>query len=346
MTLSPLFRSRQAIRFLFEEKGYFHKLQPGLLQQKQTEEYISELLGRIIPQEHLQTVEKDDLTFLQDNFFLVLFNSSLQNWGMPQEKIDLYSRLNYCLRSEVIAADNIGDGEDKQALPIKRFEGKSFNSLFQFMNAVHVSSILMQESPLVSRENQERILKEINQLYYEIGSLEGSEEQGITTILQPEEMIQKVHHFRGGNLFRLQFGAVHVLERGVSELEPKIEATEKGFHLLGTAFQIVDDITDFESDLKRRSNNLVQSIIHHEGTPAEKKKLKEMVESDRIPANAFENYFHSSGQRTLDYAIRYAQEAFESLQTIGFWVDPADSPFFVAAIAGEIGETRIGILQG
>lgn len=346
MTLSPLFRSKLAIRFLLEEKGYFEQLREGLEQQKKTEAYICKTLENLVPEDQLLTNQKDDLTFLQDNFFLILFNSSLKNWGISSEKIDFYSRLNYCLRSEVIAADNIGDGEDKQALPIKRFEGSAFNSLYQLINAVNISSILMQESPLVSNENQRKILKDLNRLYYAIGSLEGSEEGGISDILPPEEMIEKVHHFRGGQLFQLQFSAVRVLEQGYSDVFSKVETTEKGFHHLGTAFQIVDDITDFEFDLKRKSNNLVQSIIHHRGTKEEKKKLNEITVSNQIPADTFENYFQSSGQRALDYAIRYTQESFETLQSIGFWVDPADAPFFVAAIAGEIGEARLGILQG
>ena len=76
----------------------------------------------------------------------------------------------------------------------------------------------------------------------------------------------------GGALFALAFVAPGVLEKG--DVKRKLADAETAIAQLGTAFQIVDDLTDFEFDVRRKSHNLLVSQIHHLGTQAERAAVR------------------------------------------------------------------------
>ena len=173
----------------------------------------------------------------------------------------------------------------------------------------------------------------------EIGVLEGSEEGGVDGVPEPDAMVQAVHRVRGGSLFALAFAAPSVLEVGARG-ETMAEA-ERAIARLGTAFQIVDDLTDFEFDVGRRSHNLLVSQIHHAGSAEERAAFEPMWESGAVPEGAVEHSFAVSARSVLERAYHEARSAFTSLERLGHWFDPSLADEVVHAIVGLEGVSRM-----
>jgi hypothetical protein len=173
----------------------------------------------------------------------------------------------------------------------------------------------------------------------EIGTLEGSEEGGVDGIPTPGDMIEKVHRIRGGALFALAFAAPSVLEAG--ELAGKMERAEAAVARLGTAFQIVDDLTDFEFDVGRKSHNLLASRITHHGTDEERAALERFWTGHPVPEGVVEDLFRASARAVLEDAYREGRASFADLAELGHWF-PADlADEVVHAIVGLDGIARM-----
>jgi geranylgeranyl pyrophosphate synthase len=152
-------------------------------------------------------------------------------------------------------------------------------------------------------------------------------------------MVEAVHRVRGGALFALAFAAPSVLERG--DTAARIAAAEPAVARLGTAFQIVDDLTDFEFDLGRRSHNLLTSQIHHHGSEAEKVALERLRASDRIEAGVVERLFRESARAVLERAYEEGRASFRALADLGHWFDAEFADQVVHAIVGLDGVARM-----
>ena len=155
-------------------------------------------------------------------------------------------------------------------------------------------------------------------------------------------MVERVHRVRGGALFALAFVAPTVLEKG--EIAQRVTLAEPAVARLGTAFQIVDDLTDFEFDVGRRSHNLLVAQIRHEGTPEERAALGPMWESGTVPSGVVEDVFRGSARAVLELAYAEARAAFTSLSDLGHWFDPTLADEVVHAIVGLEGVSRMEAL--
>lgn len=172
-----------------------------------------------------------------------------------------------------------------------------------------------------------------------IGVLEGSEEGGVGSIPTPDAMVDSVHRIRGGSLFALAFAAPAVLEEG--EIAERMQVAEVAVARLGTAFQIVDDLTDFEFDVARRSHNLLVSQIHHDGSSAERAAFSPLWNGEPVPEGIVEARFADSARAVLERAYSEARAAFETLSELGHWFDPELSVEVVHAIVGLEGVARM-----
>jgi len=175
-----------------------------------------------------------------------------------------------------------------------------------------------------------------------IGTLEGSEEGGVDVIPDPDAMVDSVHRVRGGALFALAFAGPDVLETG--EARDRMRTAEHAVAQLGTAFQIVDDLTDFEFDVVRRSHNLLTAQIHHRGSETERAALARCLESGEVPEGIVENTFRDSARAVLERAYVEARASFASLQSLGHWFPPALADEVVHAIVGLEGIQRMEAL--
>ena len=143
-------------------------------------------------------------------------------------------------------------------------------------------------------------------------------------------------------MFALAFEAPLILEEG--DLRGRISVAKEAVTRLGTAFQIVDDLTDFEFDIGRRSHNLLVSQICHMGTEREKVALAGIWESGLCPDGTVEETFASSAREVLQLAYVEARASFKSLQDLGYWFDHSLADEVVHAIVGLEGVSRMQAL--
>jgi len=155
-------------------------------------------------------------------------------------------------------------------------------------------------------------------------------------------MVERVHRIRGGALFALAFVAPSVLESG--EMGERFAAAEPAVARLGTAFQIVDDLTDFEFDVGRRSHNLLVSHVHHQGTQEEKAALARFWEGEAVPPGVVETLFRGSARAVLEMAYREGRASFAVLREMGHWMDDSIADQVVQAIVGLDGVARMEAL--
>lgn len=343
MTLSPVFRSLEAVEAL-HAKGHIDRLAGSIKAQRANVQRLHTLLPDVLDGRYIAQAreESDDIVFLQEHFFLILFDSLYRSLGCSDERLNLYGLLNLCIRGIVVAGDNLFDDETKMDLPLSLGYGSRFASIMQLLCFDHLIARILDKHLPDSRDDGATFRRNLlNALAY-IGTLEGSEEGGVETVLPVEEMVEKVHGVRGGKLFALAFIAPDVWETG---REQQWQTARRGIARLGTAFQIVDDLTDFEFDMTRRSHNLLMAQIVHGGTEREKAALEKLRQSKEMPSGLVETTFTESARAVFDRARREAEAGFKDLQDVGFWFPPADAHLFVSAIAGDAGDTRVKSLS-
>jgi hypothetical protein len=348
MTLSPVFRSPEAVEAL-KEKGYLKALLPSLKAQRDSRRRLAQLLRDVVAREYLDAWRdaEDDVAFLQEQFFLTLFHSLFRAIGCPDERLRAYALLNQCIKGLVTAGDNLFDSEAKMALPLKLGVGPRFASIMQMLCFDQlITRVLEEDAPFFSPADRVEFRRRLLTRMALIGTLEGSEEGGVDEAPTVRQMVDRVHRVRGGELFALAFVAPSVGEKG-----DRVEAwrhAEEGVRHLGTAFQIVDDVTDFEFDLGRRSHNIVVAEIVHGGTVEERAALARVQAVGKAPPRGtLEEHFARSAGRVFRLAVRESEQGFRCWRELGFWFPPEDSALFVRAIAGDSGDQRVrDISQG
>ena len=354
MTLSPVFRSDHAVQLLADH-GVWARLAGDMEAQAEAVRLIygdlEHLLGeefRKAPPEVPDASEvstEAGLHFLQEYFFLILFRSIFACLGMTEERLRFYTELNFCIKGTITAADNIFDDQAKTLLPLSDESGSRFMSILQLMAFERLLRRVLdrgESAGVVTRGQGEAIQRALLDRMAAIGRLEGSEEGGVADIPPPDEMVEAVHRVRGGALFALAFSAPALVEEG--EVASKLELAERAVAQLGTAFQIVDDLTDFEFDVGRRSHNLLVSQIHHQGSGPERAAFRPYWSGEEMDAGDVEALFGDSARAVLERAYVEARASFKGLQDVGFWFDPALADEVVRAIVGLDGVARMEAL--
>ncbi len=355
MTLSPVFRSAEAVRLLHEE-GILTRLRPALASQARAVRTIHDDLGALIDPAFLGASTAlpadgdldapETLGFLQEYFFLVLFRSLFESLGVPASRLDRYAELNFCIKGTITAADNLFDEQAKSLLPLRTGEGTRFLSILQLMcfeRLIRRSLDRSIEAGSATPAAADAVLKGLLDLMARIGKLEGSEEGGVEEIPRPDAMVDRVHRVRGGALFALAFVPPAHLESG--EVRERILAAEPAVARLGTAFQIVDDLTDFEFDVTRRSHNLLVSQVHHHGTVEERAALERLLAgASRPEPGMVERAFRVSARAVLGRAYDEARTSFRELSALGFWFPETLADEVVHAIVGLEGVRRMSTI--
>jgi hypothetical protein len=354
MTLSPVFRSARAVQLLAEQ-GVWEGLAPDMEAQAEAVRTVYADLEGVIGEPfrttapHVPTAAEvttpEGLHFLQEYFFLILFRSIFGSLGVSADRLQTYSELNFCIKGTITAADNIFDDQAKSLLPLADHAGARFMSILQLMSFERLLRGVLDRAAhdeVIDSASVAPIQRALIDRMAEIGVLEGSEEGGVDGIPEPDAMVEKVHRVRGGALFALAFAAPSVLESG--EMADRMRRAEEAIARLGTAFQIVDDLTDFEFDVGRRSHNLLVSQIHHGGTPEERAAFEPLWDGAVVPEGVVEATFAHSARAVLERAYVEARAAFAELQGLGHWFDPALADEVVHAIVGLEGVSRMEAL--
>jgi len=230
----------------------------------------------------------EDIFSLDKNFFSMLFLYPFHRAGIPKPRRRLYAAILQCLRGMVTGCDNLLDDEYKKTLDTDIPEtGTRFRSvmdimvsdrvLFQILlDACHREEINMEQVRAASAASMKTMTRS--------GVQEATEEAGISIILKPDDILEKVHHYKTGILFQCPWDIPRVIE---SLDEADTAPLLAGLYQVGLGCQVMDDLVDFMSDLARRRHNFLVSLIYHGSLPAEKSRLGELVaDRDRQPAAA------------------------------------------------------------
>jgi hypothetical protein len=353
MTLSPVFRSEEAVSLL-AERGVWSRLAGDMEEQASAVRAVFDDFEKILGPEFRRTpphvppasevMTPAGLSFLQEYFFLILFRSVFGSLGVMRERLKLYTELNFCIKGTITAADNLFDDQAKSLLPLSERAGPRFMSILQLMAFERLSRKVLdrgQDAGALTAADRDQIQRGLLDRMARIGALEGSEEGGVSEVLSPDAMVEAVHRVRGGALFALAFVAPSVLERG--DVAKKMTRAEAAVARLGTAFQIVDDLTDFEFDLGRRSHNLLVAQIEHAGTREERTEL-ERARAGGVPPGSVEGRFKGSARAVLARAYDEARAALSGLAESGFWLEADVAEDLVHAIVGLDGTRRMQAL--
>ncbi len=352
MTLSPVFRSAEAVEVLRSE-GIWGGLDDAARGQFAAVETVRADLDEVIASRFFRTSSASDgriltalpLEFMQEFFFLILFRSVLEHVGLPRPALRACSEINFCIKGTITAADNLFDDQNKSLLPLETGGGARFGSILQLLTFERLLRRALDrasDAEVLSTDRAAEVEFELLSSMAAIGELEGSEEGGVEEIPRPTAMVEAVHRIRGGALFELAF----IAPRRVLGAPPVdvLDRAEAAISRLGTAFQIVDDLTDFEFDLARGSHNLLVSEIHHHGSPEMRAALAECREAGQVPDGAVEGVFLEPARAVLERGRKEARQSLDSLHALGFWFPPRLSNELVHAIVGLDGVTRMRAL--
>ncbi|MEW6668346.1 MAG: polyprenyl synthetase family protein [Thermodesulfobacteriota bacterium] len=202
-----------------------------------------------------------DYPALERNFFSALFLYSYSRGGIPGERRVLYAAINQCLRGMVTGCDNLLDDEYKATLETDLPLGSlRFRSVLDIM----VSDRVLFEIILglcskgeISLEAAGRASAASLRALTRSGAQEASEETGVTRRIPPEEVLERVHHFKTGLLFQSPWAIPAVLESVAPET---VSLMETALYRIGMGCQILDDLVDLFPDLRMKRHNYVASL--------------------------------------------------------------------------------------
>jgi len=348
MTLSPVFRSEEAVEVL-RSAGIWSRLNPAALGQAEAITCVKQDLTNVLDAKYIDmgqlAAEARDavgIEFVQEFFFLILFRSVLQTVGVTTGDLRLCCELNFCIKGTITAADNLFDEQDKALLPLLTGHGSRFRSILQLLAFERLMNRALDrgvDAKAITKSSATQFQKELLTRMAAIGSLEGSEEGGVEGVMEPDLMIEQVHRVRGGALFELAFVAPRLLATAVDA--NLLSRAQSAISKLGTAFQIVDDLTDFEFDLTRGSHNLLVSQITHRGSAEERKHLAALGRTAVGAGDVVTERFAESARAVVERGEAEAKHALEELTLLGFWFPAELSHELVKAIVGLDGVDRM-----
>jgi len=201
---------------------------------------------------------------LENNFFSAIFLYSFHRAGIPRDRRVLYAAFNHCLRGMVTGCDNILDDEYKKTLETDLpARATRFRSIIDIMASDRVLFSIAMAACSRNELSHEQVLQASTASLHTLtasGIQEATEEQGIGSILTPEDILSNVHHYKTGLLFNCPWGIPSVLEK----LNPDIVTPlQQALYSIGMGCQIMDDMVDLGRDTRRARHNYVASLIYH-----------------------------------------------------------------------------------
>ncbi|TAN61037.1 hypothetical protein EPN18_07430 [bacterium] len=234
-----------------------------------------ETAGQILGDSGIKLLNPPDGFFsLERNFFSALFIYSYYRAGIPRSRRVLYALVNQCLRGMVTGCDNILDDEYKKTLDTDLPEnGVRFRSVIDIMVSDRVLFHALSkahENGVLSADDVLRASAATLKALGRSGAEEASEEGGVTGILEPEDILKRIHHYKTGMLFQCPWAVPKVLERSDNVLAREVLGA---LYSVGMGCQIFDDMADMASNIDESRHNYVVSLIRHGADAAERGKL-------------------------------------------------------------------------
>jgi hypothetical protein len=200
-----------------------------------------------------------DQAYWERNFFSILFVSIFQAIKLDERRVREYAAIIHMVRGIVTATDNILDDEAKGAFQVDLPAGRVLPNVLSMLLQAGVLTERLRRV-MGSSADAERAWGALIDCLYAIGEEESGEEAAVEHVLHPKQLIDEIHRFRGANLLLLAFV---VPELNEPEHAAAIAHAKAGVFRIGLALQILDDLADFEEDLRRRNHNLLRSWLVH-----------------------------------------------------------------------------------
>jgi hypothetical protein len=221
---------------------------------------------------------------IESNLFSTLFLYSYLQAGMSRSRRVFYAAVNQCLRGMVTGCDNLLDDEYKQTLDTDLpAEGTRFRSVLDIMASDRVLFDLLidkhQRGELTAEQVRAASSASLHGLLSS-GAQEAGEEAGITDRLPPGEVLRVVHHYKTGLLFQCPWTLPALLEDIDVET---IDRTTQALYQLGMGCQLLDDMVDLSSDLRKQRQNYAASLICHDTDATEPARLQDWLQE--LPAS-------------------------------------------------------------
>ena len=214
----------------------------------------------------LKPYDSPDLA-IDRNFFSALFLAVLRCAGLPPGRLHFYALVNQCMRAWVTGCDNLLDDEYKSVLPFDLPDGgHRFLSVLTIMTADRVFADALREEVAAGRASAEQadaLSAQSLRVLAPSGLQEHEEELGTAVILRPDEIAEQVHVPKTGLLFEAPVALPERLGDIAIERGAHARHALRGF---GLACQALDDVNDFERDLRESRHNLVLSLAVHART--------------------------------------------------------------------------------
>lgn len=215
---------------------------------------------------------------LQHNFFSMLFLYSYFRAGIEPQRRILYAATLQCLRGMVTGCDNLLDDEYKPTLDTDiPATGYRFRSVVDIMVSDRVLFKVLMAAVEKNEIAIDRVLPATTasmKTMIRSGVEEAGEEAGISVILEPETVLDTIHHLKTGLLFQSPWDIPRVIESVEQErLTPLLD----GLYRIGLGCQVMDDMVDMAVDIQTRKHNYLVSLIHHGSHPAEKNRLGDLM---------------------------------------------------------------------
>jgi hypothetical protein len=264
---------------------------------------------------------------LENNFFSALFLYSYHRAGLPRGRRVLYAALNHCLRGMVTGCDNILDDEYKKTLETDLPAGATrFRSIIDIMASDRVMFSILMAAYDRGELSTGQVLQASTASLHALtasGVQESTEERGIQSILAPQDVLSKVHHYKTGLLFNCPWGIPAVLE----QLNPETVAPlQEALYRIGIGCQIMDDMVDLGRDTRESRHNYVASLVYHNDRARwqllQEKAAAEPSEQERA---ALLLDFPAALEESVRMARRYLQEGLYALfdERHRFAIEPA-----------------------
>ena len=207
----------------------------------------------------------EDHSSLEKNFFSALFLYSYHRAGVPKSRRVFYATVNQCLRGMVTGCDNLLDDEYKKTLETDLPEGGvRFRSVLDIMVSDHVLFELLSRQSLAGEFEMRRALRAAHASLVAMarsGAQEASEEGGVSSVLSPDEVLSRVHHFKTGLLFQSPWAVPSVLE---NRRPAVVDTLMDALYRIGMGCQVMDDMVDLSRDLRLERHNYVSSLLYHQ----------------------------------------------------------------------------------
>jgi len=212
----------------------------------------------------------DDFFSLEKNFFSALFLYSYHRANISKQRRIFYSAINQCIRGLVTGCDNILDDEYKKTLETDLPEqGVRFRSVLDILVSDRVLFEILIKGYQDNEYNIEKVLKASIASLHALtpsGAQEASEEGGIHKILQPDQVLQLIHHYKTGLLFQCPWAVPSIIESQI-----------------GMGCQIMDDMVDLSMDMRKRHHNYVISLICYGSDSDNWRRLKSLIKLNPGP---------------------------------------------------------------